>query len=327
VKKIRRILVAVKDPQARSAPAVTRGAQLAMELEAELELFHALSDTIVIDTLEARGASAREFERSEREASRADLEKIAARVRRHGVTVHTHAEWDHPPHEAIIRRAVATDASLVVVERHAGAHRAKWLLSYTDWEVLRLAPCPVLLVKTSKPWHRPVILAAVDPSHAHDKPARLDAQILNLAEMLREAFKGKLHAVHSFTPPVVLGAGLSATPAEMPAEVIAGAGDEARRRLADQIERMRFRGVGQHAPNAPAVIAIPQVAEAQKAALVVMGAVSRSGLKRVFIGNTAEAVIDRLRSDVLVVKPRDFAAKIPRKVRGMSVMATPTPML
>jgi universal stress protein E len=41
-----------------------------------------------------------------------------------------------------------------------------------------------------------------------------------------------------------------------------------------------------------------------RAGLVVIGATSRSGLKRVFIGNTAERVLDGLKSDVLVVKPR-----------------------
>ena len=34
-----------------------------------------------------------------------------------------------------------------------------------------------------------------------------------------------------------------------------------------------------------------------------MGAVSRAGLKRIFIGSTAEHVLDSLHCDVLVVKP------------------------
>jgi universal stress protein E len=40
-----------------------------------------------------------------------------------------------------------------------------------------------------------------------------------------------------------------------------------------------------------------------RASLVVMGAISRSGLKRIFIGNTAEQVLDSLRCDLLIVKP------------------------
>ena len=40
--------------------------------------------------------------------------------------------------------------------------------------------------------------------------------------------------------------------------------------------------------------------------LLVMGAVSRSGLSHAHIGNTAEAVIDGVTCDVLIVKPRGF---------------------
>jgi len=49
------------------------------------------------------------------------------------------------------------------------------------------------------------------------------------------------------------------------------------------------------------------------AGIVVMGAVSRSGLRRVFIGNTAERVLDDLDCDVLVVKPADFKSNVSRR--------------
>ena len=48
---------------------------------------------------------------------------------------------------------------------------------------------------------------------------------------------------------------------------------------------------------------IPEFAERCRASLVVMGAVSRSRLRQLLIGSTAESVLDRLECDVLVVKP------------------------
>jgi universal stress protein E len=42
-----------------------------------------------------------------------------------------------------------------------------------------------------------------------------------------------------------------------------------------------------------------------------MGAISRTRLQEVFIGSTAERVLDRLPCDVLVVKPGDFAERLP----------------
>ena len=42
--------------------------------------------------------------------------------------------------------------------------------------------------------------------------------------------------------------------------------------------------------------------------VMVMGAVSRSRLQELFVGGTAEFVLDRLPCDVLVVKPSDLHA-------------------
>jgi universal stress protein E len=39
---------------------------------------------------------------------------------------------------------------------------------------------------------------------------------------------------------------------------------------------------------------------------VVMGAVARRGLKRLFIGSTAERVLDRLHCDLVIIKPFEF---------------------
>jgi universal stress protein E len=54
-----------------------------------------------------------------------------------------------------------------------------------------------------------------------------------------------------------------------------------------------------------------------------MGAVSRSGLKRLFIGHTAERVIDRLKCDVLIVKPEGFKTPVPKKAANRPVVLPP----
>ena len=51
-----------------------------------------------------------------------------------------------------------------------------------------------------------------------------------------------------------------------------------------------------------------------------MGAVSRSGLKRLIIGNTAERTLDLLACDVLIVKPARFANRVPLRRRGARVI-------
>jgi hypothetical protein len=63
-------------------------------------------------------------------------------------------------------------------------------LHLTDWELLRLSPAPVLLVKTPGPYRRPVVLAAADPGHTNSKPAKLDERILRASATMTGALRG-----------------------------------------------------------------------------------------------------------------------------------------
>jgi universal stress protein E len=177
MKEIRTILVAVKDPDAKALPAVTKALQIAKSTGARVELLHVISDPL----LEIAGDSRRrkEFEDALLTRFTSRLEAIAARFRRQEVDVTTEVRWDFPIYEAVIRRAKRIGADLIVAERHATPRGSRWLLKFTDWELLRLSPVPVLLIKQQAAYRRPRILAALDPAHTFAKPAELDARILS----------------------------------------------------------------------------------------------------------------------------------------------------
>jgi universal stress protein E len=66
------------------------------------------------------------------------------------------------------------------------------------------------------------------------------------------------------------------------------------------------RGIGReqvHVEQGGPRAQLPALTDRLRADVVVMGAVSRRGLARVFLGNTAEDVLDRLGCDLLIVKP------------------------
>ena len=136
---MKKILVAIKDLDAASLPAVRKAAQIAMATGATLELYHALSESILVDALDARRISLKDYEQGQVEAALKRLETIAKRIRKHDVEVVCAAEWDFPAAEAVVRRALKTQADLIVAERHASRHVAGWMLAYTDWELLREA--------------------------------------------------------------------------------------------------------------------------------------------------------------------------------------------
>lgn len=323
MRAIRRILVAVKDPSARAQPAVAKAAQLAHAFGARLELFHSISMPVWLDAYSTRSLDVEALQRQQREALTERLERLAAGVRKHRVEATVRVDWDYPVHEAIVRRALRVSADLVVAERHAGKRRAQWLLSFTDWELLRLASCPVLIVKTPRPYHRPAILAALDPTHAYAKPARLDDEILAAGTALQSKLRGTLHAMHAYMPAPILPVAMGAAGYTVAAQVEADAQADAQAALAKALKKRPVAPRNRHLVTGHPIDAIPATARAIRAAIVVMGAISRSGVKRLFIGNTAEQVLDALPCDVLVVKPARFAVRVPRRERGARVLAAP----
>jgi universal stress protein E len=311
-----RILVAVKKLDGKPLPAVLKAAQLARAFGAELELFHGLTTPVYADTDQAREQGLRSLEEDLRQKALRRLEAIADRLRVHGIKVTVSAEWDYPAHEAIIRRAQAIKADLIVAALHAGRHRMPWLLRLTDWELVRGSPVPLLLVKNPHPYRRAAVLAAIDPSHAHEKPLQLDKDILQTGKKLSAALKGRLHATHAYSviPMGALPEGIT------PGTLEAIQDDEERRaklRFSRALRMARIARARQHLIAGQPIDAIAEAARRSRCAIVVMGAISRSGYKRVLIGNTAERILDDLACDIMVIKPEIFRSDIPRASRGV----------
>jgi universal stress protein E len=323
MRRIRRILVALKDPAARSLPALGKAAQLARATGAELVLFEALTTAPSVDSDTIEVGHLREAERRTRESGLTRLERHAQRLRRVGIKVSVSAEWDYPAHEAVIRAAVRAGADLIVAERHAGRHLAAGLLRLTDWELLRLAPLPVLLVKRSGRYRRPRVLAAVDPDRRYAKPAQLDREILEAGTLFARALKGTLHAVHAYSPLPLT----AYTHGTLSQEIVVDMQRRSARAAAEKLERLaapagipvrRRHLIARHPSDA-----IPQAAAATHSAIVVMGALARSGLKRLLIGNTAEQVLDHLPCDLLVIKPSGARPQVSRRRRGVRYLSLP----
>jgi universal stress protein E len=324
---IRRILVAVKNPDARRQPGVDKAVRIAKQLDASVELFHAISTPVFLELEPLTGHSVAQIKRESLDLRRSRLEKIAKRARKRGVHASAHVVWDFPPHEAIVRRADQVRADLIIAECHEGKRLTPWLMHLTDWELLRLSARPVLLLKNNRPWREPVILAAVDPAHAHAKPARLDASIVDHGKLLSKALRGSFELVHANFPGSF---GLLMADPAMDGASLAAAYDQQKTASKSAFEAFaanaRIPRSRCHLVDSDPVFAVPHVARTLGADLVIMGAVSRSGLKRVFIGNTAERVLDALPCDVLVVKLAHFPSRVEHRSRGMRVVP-PQPLM
>jgi universal stress protein E len=298
-----------------------KATQIARACRAEVEIYHCLNSPGYADLDGLAERSPLDVERIVRQRIVQRLETIAARLRRHQIKVSVYANWDFPIYEAIVRRAMHIKADLIIASAHAGAHRLPSLMRLTDWELVRLSPIPVLVVKDRRPYRHPTILAAIDPTHAFAKPSGLDNQILKLGHAMSQKLRGSLHAVHAYARVPAGSFPERAITPTLIRQVQQDAERAARIRFDRALKASRISRAHRYLIARDPVNAIAEATRRSGTAIVVMGAISRSGLKRLLIGNTAERILDDLRCDVMVVKPVTFRNQVPRAARGGPLMS------
>jgi len=156
------------------------------------------------------------------------------------------------------------------------------------------------------------VLAALDPWHAAGKPASLDRRIIEAARGLVDSLGGKLHSAHVYAPLMSFITGSIGGPAvpPLPLPEERRYADRTRRRFIEVSATYGIAPKNAHLRAGDPAYELPRLARSLKAHTLVMGAVSRSALKRLFIGNTSERVLDALSCDVLVAKPPGFRSSI-----------------
>ncbi|HUI61055.1 MAG TPA: universal stress protein [Steroidobacteraceae bacterium] len=310
---IRRILVAIRDPSHAPRLELRKAAEIARAFNARIELFHAVDLPQRSHALARKRAGAIEAQaQAAMQLSDRRLQRFAGLAVLRGLRVTWHSNSDFPPHEAVIRRATRTAADLVVAGARARGRLGRSLLGSSDWELIRQCPCPLLLVKCARPYSGSVLLAAVDPFHAHAKPADLDRRLLQYGGDLVKRLQASLHVFHAYAPLVEM----APTPAgpvvafDLPPQAQAAHTDLIVQKVLQLAASAAVPARACHVQMGPVAGELCALAGSLRASLVVMGGVSRSGLRRIFIGATAERVLDELKCDVLVVKPRGFSSAV-----------------
>jgi universal stress protein E len=314
MKKLRRILVAIADLHLAHSNVLRRAAALSRATGATVELFHAVTAPVI----QSRPLGRRRVEvqlsidHSVRVAQER-LERLARSQLLQGCRMTSVATWDKPVHEAIVRRAIETRADLIISGTRSRGFANRLVLRHTDWELVRHAPVPLLLVKANRLTLRgkPVILAAIDPLHANEKPVRLDDEILDVADSVASVLKGTVHAVHAYMPlSVSLAAGIGEPMVWNTGTLDADYTRQVSQRFARTLRGTQIPARRRHLRIGAPAHELATCAAQVRASLVVMGAVSRTRLERLFIGSTAEQALDELPCDVLIVRPRGMKSSV-----------------
>lgn len=303
-------MVAIRDLDA-SRDLLRKAATLARQRRAALHLVHVIA--LPYGALQAPMASVRAAVRGEIEDRRQALLKMARSVQGAGVKTLASVAWDYPIADALVRMVLRHRPQLLLVESHRHDRLARLWLSNTDWELIRQCPCPLWLSKTANiaaPGH---VIAAIDPYHVHAKPAALDDLILRHALEAAGGDVTRVTVCHVFSLPqlsIVDGAVETywMTISEAERAGVHAATVQRINKLADKY------GLGKNVLvlDGNPTFQLQRLVRRRKASVIVMGAVSRSALKRAFIGNTAERLLDAASCDVLVIKPRGFKTTVSR---------------
>jgi universal stress protein E len=314
VDRIADVLVIV-DPTiaAGEQPAIAKAHALAKRLDAGVEL-------LACDTEYSRETRmAAQWPRTDNappgDTLPAVLNRWAAPLRADGIHVETHAITGDSLHESVLSWMRNSPADLVVKDthHHSVAKRTFSFMTNTDWNLIRACPLPLLLTKPARWGALPVFAAAVDPGHANDVLAALDHRILDVTATLARRFDAQLHAIHAYFPSTIALAGPGGMPpmVDVSAQALAAEQERRRSQIKQLTDEYGIAAANLHVDMGAAAQYIPRVAAECHADLVVMGAIARSGMKRIFIGSTAERVLEALPCDVLVIKPTDFAKSLP----------------
>ena len=241
-------------------------------LEAALHVYCCINDTSVAAV-----------PRDDDETSRQDTEvrvsawmdRLVGHSRGLGLEAKTEVEWNPDWRSAIGKAATRTNAILVVKNMTQHSRFVRLVRETSDWQLLRDAACPVLLVKTGRPYRIDKVLVAIKHSPDDEIYEAANDRILDTAKAMAHDLGAPLHAVTCYEH------------SEYPD----------RQKFADRcgLDRNQVRAIS----GAPEKI-IAGAADELGADLLIIARVARpesTGL----LGDTAQKVIDEIANEVLVL--------------------------
>jgi universal stress protein E len=218
------------------------------------------------------------------------------------------------PFLEIIREVLRENHDLVMKTALGEGGLKGMLFGSTAMHLMRKCPCPVWVVKKGENERYGRIIAAVDPDPSDEQRNQLNFKIMDLATSLAKLEQSELLVVHAWSlyGETILRGGVGRMDREKIDKLVREAEAEHEEGLNNLLEKYDLQGLNHqvHLIKGTAGIVIPDVAEKERADLIVMGTLSRSGVAGFLIGNTAEKILQKVDCSVLALKPDGFATPV-----------------
>ena len=235
------------------------------------------------------------------------LDKVAAEMAAEGVEVTPRFTFGNP-FMSLMQEIHDGGHDLVVLTSEGDGGLRDHLFGSTSRHLLRKCPCPVWVVRPARRRKTFRVLAALNPAENLPAAQDLDHTLLQISTSLARIYGGELDLVHVWQPAPKSG--------RVHRDIVAGWNKE----LAAAAEARLNGLLGQydltdlapriHLPGGPTGLRIMEVAKSRRSDILVMGTLSRTGLRGMIMGNTAETVLQHLDASVLAIKPAGFESPI-----------------
>jgi universal stress protein E len=259
-------IMVVIDPTQRDQPAFTRALESAVMTGARLHIYACLEDRKSVDDTEA-----------EVQRLQGILDELQNRAAADGVEAATEIEISADWRKRAVTAAARCSASMIFKTYVEHSDLQREIRTTYDWTLLRLAPCPVLLIKNVRDWKHRRILAAVNSQSTDEAHIKLNNQIISFAQQFTDAYGSDAHIVTAY---------------------------QDRNHVPEATALAEFCGVSNdyvHIGEGKPADVIRDTANEIEADLILIGTVGRSGIKGTIVGNTSERLLDHTQSDLLVL--------------------------
>lgn len=318
MKSFRNILCVVANTT-QGEPSLLRAVALAEANQARLTVITVLPLARATFGMPATQRAAEDLEQSLKREHLRELELLTA----------PHADRVAVTHDVLFGTGFLEVIRLVLAQGHdllvktaENPSFVQRLFGSNDMQLLRECPCPVWLTHPEEKADYESIVAAVDfdTDVPGEHEAELNAQIIELASAVALSDPADLHLLHVWdapaemmlrhwsSNPVVDGASY--------AQAVRSASEKGMQQLATALrsllgdEAYEYLAPDFHLVRGSPSTMIPTMAHQLDADLVVMGTVGRTGIAGLFIGNTAEMVLEQVQCSVLAVKPPGFVSPV-----------------
>jgi len=223
------------------------------------------------------------------------LNALVAHFRERIADLQAEVIWAKHHDDAVARFALEVGADLIIAPHHPRS-RLSGILLPEELKLAARARTPLLLT-SGCPWQSQVnVLVALDVVDVRHQD--LNERLIDVARGLAGTLGGELHLLTVGPPPgpsVLPDQALVAFKRESEQARAAALADFAAAHPADRATT--------HVRTSEVVQAIDEIVSAYGIAIVVIGSAARTGLQRLFVGNTAESILNQLIDTDIVMVP------------------------